>query len=133
MGQNNPSLGCREQRCCRAFRWTPSFVCYVTFSQDGKQIVSGSQDTTIRVLDAETGEVVAVPLGGHTNLVNSVAFSQDGKHIVSGLVDNTIQVWDAETGKVVIGPLEGHTSLVDSIAFSQDGKRIVSGSWDNTI
>ena len=105
----------------------------VAFSQDSKRIVSGSYDQTIRVWDAETGEVVVGPLKGHTDWVTSVAFSQDSKHIVSGSHDKTIQVWDAETGEVVVGPLKGHTDRVTSVTFSQDSKRIVSGSYDQTI
>ncbi|KIM20489.1 hypothetical protein M408DRAFT_81907, partial [Serendipita vermifera MAFF 305830] len=81
----------------------------VCFSLDGKRIASGSEDETIRVWDAETGEVVAGPLQGHTGWVLSVAFSPDGRRIVSGSLDRTIRVWDAETGEVVAGPLQGHT------------------------
>ncbi|KIM87374.1 hypothetical protein PILCRDRAFT_814882 [Piloderma croceum F 1598] len=110
-----------------------SWVNSVVFSHDGRHIVSGSSDYTIRVWDAETGETVVGPLEGHTNLVNSVAFSQDNKYIVSGSSDSTIRVWDAETGEAVASPLEGHTGSVNSIAFSHDGKRIVSGSCDQTI
>ena len=62
----------------------------VAFSRDSKHIVSGSRDKTIRVWDAETGEVVIGPLKGHTNSVTSVAFSQDSKHIVSSSYDKTI-------------------------------------------
>jgi WD40 repeat protein len=80
-------------------------VCSVAFSQDGKRIVSGSWDQTIRVWDAETGDIVVGPLEGHTDGVNSVASSQDGKRIVSGSRDHTIRVWDAETGDVIVGPL----------------------------
>jgi WD40 repeat protein len=102
----------------------------VAFSQDGRRIVSGSDDNTIRVWDAATGDVVAGPLQG-PDWVRSVAFSQDGRHVVSGYV--TICVWDAETGDVVVGPLRGHTDRVSSVAFSQDGRHIVSGSGDKTI
>jgi WD40 repeat protein len=105
----------------------------VAFSQDGKRIASGSYDNTIRVWDAETGDVVSGPFEGHSGFVNSVAFSHDGKRIVSGSYDETIRVWDAETGDVVSGPFEGHSGSVSSVAFSQDGKRIVSGSDDMTI
>jgi WD40 repeat protein len=38
----------------------------VAFSQDGKHIVSGSEDNTIRVWDAETGDVVSGPFEGHS-------------------------------------------------------------------
>ncbi len=109
----------------KANRWPASISVFwghnlavnsVAFSQDSKRIVSGLYDETIRVWNAETGEVVVGPLEGHTVEVNSVAFSQDSKRIVSGSYDRTIRVWDAETGDVVV-----------------DSKRIVSGSYDHTI
>ncbi|KIM74897.1 hypothetical protein PILCRDRAFT_79623, partial [Piloderma croceum F 1598] len=105
----------------------------VTFSPDGKWIVSGSWDKSIRVWDAETGEMVSGPFEGHTDEVLSVAFSPDGKRIVSGSKDKSICVWDAETGEMVSGPFKGHTYGVQSVAFSPDGKWIVSGSRDKSI
>ncbi|TDL13687.1 WD40 repeat-like protein, partial [Rickenella mellea] len=105
----------------------------VAFSPDSKHIVSGSNDKTIRVWDAETGTVTLGPLEGHTEGISSVAFSPNGKHIVSGSDDETIRVWDAETGIVTLGPLEGHTSYITTVTFSPDGKHIVSGSYDKTI
>ena len=71
-------------------------VTSIAFSPDGKRIVSGSDDKTIRLWDAETGESLRAPLGKHQGGVMSVAFSPDGKHIVSGSYDNTIQLWDVE-------------------------------------
>jgi WD40 repeat protein len=69
----------------------------VAFSPDGKHIVSGSHDKTIRVWDAVTGDIVSGPFEGHTSAVNSVAFSPDGKYIVIGSDDKTIRVWDANS------------------------------------
>ena len=109
------------------------WITCASFSSDGKRIVSGSGDETIRLWDAETGELVRPPLEGHQSFVWSVAFSPDGKRIVSGSRDKTIRLWDAETGELVRPPLEGHQSFVSSVAFSPDGKRIVSESGDNTI
>ena len=87
-------------------------VMSVAFSPDGRRIVSGSGDKTIRVWDAETGEEVVGPLKGHSDWVMSVAFSPDGRRIVSGSDDKTIRVWDAETGEEVMGPLKGHSDWV---------------------
>jgi WD40 repeat protein len=100
---------------------------------DGKHIVSGSLDRTIRIWDAETGQVVVGPLEGHNDLVMSVAFSPDGKRIVSGSYDQTIRVWDAEIRDVFVEPLQGHTEFVNSITFSPDDKHILSGPNGQTI
>jgi len=100
-------------------------------SPDGKRIVSGSVDKTVKLWDAATGAEL-MTLRGHEGEINSVAFSQDGKRIVSGSEDKTIKIWDAATG-TELRTLRGHSDNVWSVAFSQDGKRIVSGSGDRTI
>ena len=104
----------------------------VHFSPDGKYIVSGSWDNTIRVWEAEPGVVISESSKEYTNGV-SLVFSPDGEHIVSGSWDHTIHVWNAEIEGVVSRPFKGHTSYVSSVMFSPDGKHIVSGSWDHTI
>ena len=54
------------------------FVTSVAFSPDGKQVVSGSWDKTVRVWDAVTGAVLQT-LEGYSDLVTWVAFSPNGK------------------------------------------------------
>jgi WD40 repeat protein len=108
-------------------------VTSVGFSPDGKRIVSGSEDKTIRIWDAETGEEVSAPFEGHTDSITSVMFSPDGKRIVSGSYDKTIRMWNPETGEEIAGPFVDHTHGIACVAFSSDGTRIVSGSCDKTI
>ncbi|KAH9944909.1 WD40-repeat-containing domain protein [Amylocystis lapponica] len=110
-----------------------SGITSVAFSPDGKQIVSGSRDQTIRIWNAATGESIMQPLQGHTSGITSVAFSPDGKQIVSGSWDRTIRIWNAATGESIMQPLQGHTDMITSVAFSPDGKQIVSGSYNKTI
>ncbi|KZP31119.1 WD40 repeat-like protein [Athelia psychrophila] len=105
----------------------------VAFSPDGDRIASGSNDKTISILDARTGELVAGPFDGHTSVVDSVAFSPDGNRVASGSWDNTIRIWDARTGDLVAGPFEGHTDSIRSVAFSPDGEHVASGSDDQTV
>jgi len=55
-----------------------AWVTSVAFSPDGRHIVSGSWDHTVRVWDAWTGQSVMKPLVGHEGIVESVVFSPDG-------------------------------------------------------
>jgi WD40 repeat protein len=103
-----------------------NWVSSVTFSPDGSQIVSGSNDHTVRIWDTTTGEALAT-LKGHDGSVSSVAFSPDGSQIVSGSWDRTVRIWDTTTGEAV-ATLKGYDSSVYSVAFSPDGSQIVSRS-----
>ena len=106
-------------------------VTSVAYSPDGRWIVSGSRDNTLKVWDTENGQEVRT-LEGHSNVVTSVAYSPDGRWIVSGSRDGTLKVWEAESGHEML-TLEGHSDHVESVAFSPDGRWIVSGNSDNTL
>ncbi len=67
----------------------------LAFSPDGKRLVSGSKDNSIRLWDVETGVGHAV-LSGHVGDVNALAFSTDGLTFISGSTDGTILLWDCK-------------------------------------
>ena len=102
----------------------------VAISPDGKRIVSGSRDGTIKIWDATTGGELMI-LRGHESSVMSVAFSPDGKWIASGSTDETIRIWDMATGDELT--MLQDEAIVTNVAFSPDGKRLVSGNWNKTI
>src|SRR5262249_41175949 len=55
----------------------------VAVSRDGTRIVSASDDRTLRIWDAQTGECLRV-LSGHKLPLSGLAISPDGSRIVSG-------------------------------------------------
>jgi WD40 repeat protein len=79
----------------------------VTF--DGRHVVSGSRDRTLRVWDLATGKTKKT-LHGHTSPVTEVAVTPDGRHMVSSCSWNdTLRVWDLATGETK-KMLKGHTN-----------------------
>ncbi|MFH1197783.1 MAG: NB-ARC domain-containing protein [bacterium] len=106
-------------------------VSSLSITPDGKRVVSGSEDKTLRVWEIESSECLRT-LEGHTDTVSSVSITPDGKRAVSGSWDKTLRVWDIESGEC-LRTLEGHTDDVSSLSITPDGKRAVSGSWDKTL
>ncbi|MEC7118520.1 MAG: hypothetical protein VXW65_01275, partial [Pseudomonadota bacterium] len=69
-----------------------SVVMSAAFSPGGENIVSASDDKTVRVWSAETGELLQT-LEGHSRGVMSAAFSPGGENIVSTSADETLRLW----------------------------------------
>jgi WD40 repeat protein len=94
-------------------------------------IVTASKDTTARIWNVDTGELIRT-LEGHDDFVRSAAFSPNGTLIVTASGDYTARIWDVETGKT-LKILSGHGGGVNSAIFSPDGQRIATASDDKTV
>jgi WD40 repeat protein len=103
----------------------------IAYSPDGKLIVTGSKDDTLRIWDARTGELRR-ELKGHSGDVTRVAVSPDSTRIVSGSHDNTARIWNVETGEE-LRRLEGHKNDIWGVAWSPDGLNVATASSDRTV
>ncbi|KAJ4286511.1 hypothetical protein N0V90_013211 [Kalmusia sp. IMI 367209] len=116
--------------CLQTLEGHSSRVRSVAFSHDSNWIASASDDRTIKIWDASSGELLQT-LEGHSDFVCSVAFSHDSTQIVSASADKTIKIWDS-SGKL-LRTLEGHSASVYSASFSHDSNHVVSASGDKTV
>jgi WD40 repeat protein len=126
----------------RRFEGHKGQVSTLALSADGKRLLSGGLDATIRVWSVETGKELH-QVAGLKGSVWGLALSRDGKlayfsvgmNIIPNLTpatDFTIQVWDTEQDKIV-RRLVGHTAEIKSIVLSPDGRTLISGGRDMTV
>jgi WD40 repeat protein len=106
-------------------------IFHTNFSPDGKQLATTSEDQTIRLWDAETGQELRT-FSGHTGPTTGVIFNPEGTRLATGSFDGTAKIWDLETGQELY-TLSGPSASVWGIAFSPDGKLIATGSNDLTL
>lgn len=115
------------------------WVTSLSFSPDGTRIVSGSNDSTIRLWDTSTGEELT-KFQAHTGIVNSVSFSPDGMRIASG-GRNTICLWDSSAGKK-LQTLKARIGSVSSLSLARTEcvslrevmtEQFVCGMWPPAI
>ncbi|MEH2213230.1 nSTAND1 domain-containing NTPase [Nostoc sp.] len=104
-------------------------VSSVSFSPDGKTIVSASNDKTAIIWGRDGTKLRT--LAGHTDIVRSVSFSPDGQTIATASFDRTVKLWRTSDG-TLIRTLKGHTAEVLSLSWSGNGKTIATGSADRT-
>jgi WD40 repeat protein len=103
----------------------------VALSGDGRRVVSGSDDNTVRVWDSSTGRAVST-FHGHTGVVWSVALSADGHLVASSGEDGTVRLWDTASGHA-LATLRDHTDGIRSVALSSDGHLLASGGGDGIL
>ena len=106
------------------------------FSRDGRLIISGSGDNTLRIWDLYDKFHRVLNIGDNDHCqrsgVSSVTISPDATLVAAGSLDTSVRIWDVASG-TLLERLQGHKDGICSVAFTSDGKGLVSGSLDNSV
>ncbi|WP_165230149.1 caspase family protein [Aquisphaera insulae] len=122
----------------------PKPVLALTFSPDGRMILTGSQDGLARLWNTANGRTIGEPLR-HDDSVLAVAFSSDGRSFATASADGTARVWGPrarpESLGVTVRTLWGELPKADApanpdagtvLAVTPDGRRFLRDRrvWD---
>jgi WD40 repeat protein len=101
-------------------------VLSMRFSQDGKKLVTASEDGKVRIWSVPDWKLLET-LSGHLGPVRWAEFSPDGQWVVSGGEDKSVRIWSANDGKLV-QTLSESPSPVDTVGFSPDGNYVAAST-----
>ena len=102
----------------------------LAFSPDGRSLVTGSWDNTVKLWDVASGALLWSDL--QANNLASVTFAPDGRLLATcGRTDATIHLWDLRTGART--QTLSYPSPVTAIAWSPDGTLLACGNYDGNI
>lgn len=95
----------------------------VSWSPDGKYIVSGSYAGNVQVWNAHTGQVIF----NHQNCGPDAAWSPIGMEVAFHCANNTMQVWDVTTNTMVSSRKDS-TNSGGTVIWSPDGQKLANTS-----
>ncbi|MFI7675871.1 protein kinase [Actinophytocola sp. NPDC049390] len=104
----------------------------MTFTPDGRSMLTAGTEGELQVRDPVTGEVRA-HFGRHTSTVREIAVSPDGRTAATATVeDPVVRLWDLGSHQL-LASLTGHGGALNRIVFSPDGTMLASGGTDTDV
>ena len=109
-------------------------VSSISFSRDGRRLVTAGQDQTVRVWDAATGAAVNaenVFSEGHDYNISQMNYFPDGRHLATSGYDGTLLIWDTHQDANGIGREVARLSrlgMANAMTISNDGRMLVTSA-----
>ena len=138
-GREGPFIDLRD--AATGEPWRPSLkqpeeytadVLGMAFSHDGKILVSGHTNRTIRLWDLETRRARTIEgPDGQAYDIRGIAISNDGTRVATACSDMMVRLWDVRAGRVVHTFPRFGESFVLSVAFSPGEAILATGTLGN--
>ncbi|KAI1782326.1 WD40-repeat-containing domain protein [Ganoderma leucocontextum] len=103
----------------------------VSFSPDGRSVLSASCDGFAKIWDAEHGRETASLERGELAIMKA-RFSPDGKYVVTASRGEMVRLWRTGDGSCA-AVFTGYGTRVMHVAFSSDGEYLASGDLDGVV
>lgn len=101
------------------------------FTLDGKYLLSGSRDKTIKMWETSTRREVK-SFKGHLSTINDLEISNNGKLFITSSADRTAKVWDIKSGELLFST-PADRDYMTTVAFSADDKLIATGGYEPKV
>ena len=130
--QDFETMVCFWWRVSQDFPWPQQLCTQCGFQSRWKDVVSGSDDKTLKLWSVSWWRV-SQDFPGPQRLCIQCGFQSRWKNRCIWLLDDkTLKLWSVSGGEC-LKTFQGHSSYVYGVAFSPDGRTVVSGSSDKTL
>ncbi len=103
----------------------------VAITRDGKRVLTGASDGTIRVWDARSGDELRV-LRSAAAGVWSIALAPDERRVAVAGQGNVVQIFDLASGQRLLTSAD-HIGPITSVAYSRDGTMLASADASGRV
>ncbi|MBR1138919.1 hypothetical protein JQ619_24435 [Bradyrhizobium denitrificans] len=101
-----------------------------SLSSNRERIVTAARDSTVRVWNTKTGELIYILRGDKDDHFYQASFLSDDTRVLARS-SKSVQIWDAASGKRL--QTLHHESIVNDVSFSKDGTRIATALADGSV
>jgi WD40 repeat protein len=116
-----------DGKVLRTFEGHKDRVDALAFSADGKTLISGGADHTIRAWDVARGKEMR-RYGDEKMHVTGLALAPDGKTLTYGThPEGLVHIWDLAANKDLVPPWKANPWCVLSIVYSPDSRKVAVG------
>ncbi len=125
-------------QCVKKLKGHEKAVNCLAFSADGKTLISGSDDRSIKLWNLNKGDFV-YSFYGCRDEIQTLSASDDGKLLIAGGLDGRISAWYLENKAPFVGFFgsaaspSSHNGAVCSLAIQKNRRFIVSGGSDGRV